>query len=162
MRYFFLQIKNQLIQEMSCVLVFSPKCNHCNDLIAYLDKHPQFNGMIKFHNINTQGMPASLKSHVKSVPTMLTKNGKVLTGKEIQNYLQSLLPNKELSNYNFSSGGLGNFSSIDGEDDSEIGFDINNYGQSLQPAMTAKLEALISRDVKEAYSDADPSKQLKI
>ena len=81
---------------MSCVLVFSPKCNHCNDLIAYLDKHPQFNGMIKFHNINTQGMPASLKSHVKSVPTMLTKNGKVLTGREIQNYLQSLLPNKEL------------------------------------------------------------------
>ena len=147
---------------MSCVLVFSPKCNHCNDLIAYLDKHPQFNGMIKFHNIITQGIPASLKSYVKSVPTMLTKNGKVLTGKEIENYLQSLLPNKELSNYNFSGGGLGNFSSIDGDDISDIGFDINNYGQSLQPAMTSKLEALISRDVKEAYSDADPSKQLKI
>ena len=92
---------------------------------------------------------------------MFTKNGKVLVGKEIQNWLQSLLPNKEPVNHNFR-GGFGNFSSIDGEDDTEIGFEIDNYGQSLQPAMTPDLEARISKDVKEAYSDSDPSKQLKI
>ena len=131
---------------MSCVLVFSPKCNHCNDLLAYLKKHPQFEGLVKYHNVSTHGLPQSLQGHVKSVPTMLTKNGKILTGKEIQNWLQSLLPNKE----------------IDGEDDSEIGFDLDNYGQSLQPAMTPELEARISKDVKDAYSNADPSKQLKI
>ena len=146
---------------MSCVLVFSPKCNHCNDLLAYLKKHPQFEGLVKYHNVSTHGLPQSLQGHVKSVPTMLTKNGKILTGKEIQNWLQSLLPNKELVCHNFR-GGFGNFSSIDGEDDSEIGFDLDNYGQSLQPAMTPELEASISKDVKDAYSDADPSKQLKI
>ena len=146
---------------MSCVLIFSPKCNHCNDLITYLKKHPQFTNMVKYHNVSTQGIPASLKDHLKSVPTMLTKNGKVLVGKEIQNWLHSLLPNKEPANHNFR-GGFGNFSSIDGEDEAEIGFDLENYGQSLQPAMTPELEARISKDVKEAYSDADPSKQLKI
>ena len=146
---------------MSCILVFSPKCSHCNDLIAYLKKHPHFTNLVKYHNINTQGIPQSMKQHIKSVPTMFTKNGKVLVGKEIQNWLNSLLPNKELTNHNFR-GGFGNFSSIDGEDDSEIGFDLDNYGQSLQPAMTPELEARISKDVKDAYSDADPSKQLKI
>ena len=146
---------------MSCVLVFSPKCNNCNDLLAYLKKHPQFEGLVKYHNVSTHGLPQSLQGHVKSVPTMLTKNGKILTGKEIQNWLQSLLTNKELVCHNFR-GGFGNFSSIDGEDDSEIGFDLDNYGQSLQPAMTPELEARISKDVKDAYSNADPSKQLKI
>jgi hypothetical protein len=92
---------------------------------------------------------------------MFTKNGKVLVGKEIQNWLNSLLPNKELTNHNLQ-GGFGNFSSIDGEDDTEIGFDLENYGQSLQPAMTPQLEARISQDVKDAYSDAEPSNQLKI
>jgi len=146
---------------MSCVLIFSPKCSHCNELITYLKKQPHFTNIVKYHNINTHGIPESMKNHIKSVPTMFTKNGKVLVGKEIQNWLQSLLPNKEPVNHNFR-GGFGNFSSIDGEDDPEIGFDLDNYGQSLQPAMTPELEARISKDVKEAYSDADPSKQLKI
>jgi hypothetical protein len=39
---------------------------------------------------------------------------------------------------------------LDGTDDDSI-FDLSNYGQSLQPAMTPELQAKISKSVAEAY-----------
>jgi hypothetical protein len=76
---------------------------------------------------------------------MLTKNGKILVGTEIKNWLDSLLPNKEITNWGF--GGGCSMSTLDGdENDSEI-FSLESYGQSLQPAMTRELEEKISRDV---------------
>lgn len=138
---------------MASVLIYSPKCNHSNDLIAYLNKHPEFKNVVKYHNVNTHGLPPALKDRVRSVPTLLTKTGKVLVGKEIQNWFQSLLPNKEITNLSFEGGFSSTFTSIDdGEDACDIGFDINNYGQSLQPAMTPDLERKITSDVTDSYS----------
>lgn len=76
---------------------------------------------------------------------MLTKNGKILVGNEIRNWLESLLPNKEVQHCGF--GGLCSMTTLDGnENDSDI-FTLDNYGQSLQPAMTRELEEKINRDV---------------
>ena len=137
------------------VLVFSTKCSHCNDLVAYLKKHAEFNNLVSYHNINTHGIPPAFKDKIKSVPTLFTKTGKVLVGKEVKNWFESLLPNREISNCIIGGRG-GGFCSLDDEDDNDVGFDINNYGQSLQPAMTPQLEARITRDVKAAYSETDP------
>lgn len=133
------------------LLLYSPKCSHSNDLIDYLNRHPQFKNVVKFHNITTHGIPQQFKSRIKSVPTLLTTNGKLLVGKEIKNWFDSLLPNKEITNIEL--GGSCRFSSLDdGDDDYSMGFEIDKYGISLQPAMTPELEARITRDVKDAFT----------
>jgi|TARA_R110000803_G_scaffold60047_1_gene119111 hypothetical protein len=41
---------------------------------------------------------------------------------------------------------------LDGESSNEI-FGLDEYGRSLQPAMTPELEAKINRSVSDAYTD---------
>ena len=41
---------------------------------------------------------------------------------------------------------------LDGESSTEL-FGLDQYGRSLQPAMTPELEAKISRSVSDAYTD---------
>jgi len=116
-------------------------------------KQPQLKQMVHYHNVNTQGIPPAYRNKINRVPTMLTKNGKVLVGTEIKNWLDSLLPNKEVSNWGFS--GSCSMTTLEGgEGDNDI-FTLDNYGQSLQPAMTQELEEKINRDVSKgvAYSD---------
>jgi hypothetical protein len=84
---------------------------------------------------------------------MLTKNGKILVGGEIRNWLDSLLPKKEIDHGGF--GGGCSMSSLDGNEKDANMFYLDSYGQSLQPAMTKELEEKISRDVSKgmAYTD---------
>jgi len=84
---------------------------------------------------------------------MLTKNGKILVGSEIRNWLESLLPSKEVSNWGF--GGGCSMTTLDDEDNDTELFSLDGYGQSLQPAMTRELEEKINRDVSKgvAYNE---------
>jgi len=135
------------------LLVYSPRCKHSMEIIEYIAKQPQLKQMVHYHNVNTQGIPPAYRNKINRVPTMLTKNGKVLVGTEIKNWLDSLLPNKEVSNWGFS--GSCSMTTLEGgEGDNDI-FTLDNYGQSLQPAMTQELEEKINRDVSKgvAYSD---------
>ena len=71
-------------------------------------------------------------------------------GREIHNWLQSLLPVQELETCGF--GGITS-TTLDGESSKDM-FALDSYGQSLQPAMTSELEAKISRKVEDsAYTD---------
>jgi hypothetical protein len=83
---------------------------------------------------------------------MLTKNGKLLVGKEIKNWLTSLLPSNDLSHHEFGAFGS-SMSSIDGKDSDDAVFNLDSYGVSLQPAMTKELEERINRSVSEAYNN---------
>ena len=80
------------------LLIYSPRCKFSMEVIEYIKKHHQLKQLVHYHNINTQGIPASYKSKITRVPTMLTQNGKILVGNEIRNWLDSLLPTKEISN----------------------------------------------------------------
>ena len=44
--------------------------------------------MVKFHNINTQGIPQKYAGSITRVPTLLTQNGKILVGNEIKAWLE--------------------------------------------------------------------------
>lgn len=134
------------------LLVYSSNCPHSLDIVEYINNNQQLKQLVKFHNINTHGIPYNYRSSITRVPTMLTKNGKLLVGKEIKNWLTSLLPNNELSHYEFGAFG-GGMSSIDGKDGDDGMFNLNNYGVSLQPAMTKDLEDKINRSVNEAYNN---------
>lgn len=123
------------------------------EVIDYVNKHPQLQQLVHYHNINTQGIPPVYRNKISRVPTMLTKNGKILVGNEIKNWLDSLLPNKEVTNCGF--GGGCSMTTLDGEDNEADMFSLDNYGQSLQPAMSRELEEKINRDVSKgvAYSE---------
>ena len=134
---------------MAALLVFSQKCNHSLEILNFLEATPQLKQMVQLHDVNRLGVPAQYAKQISRVPTMLTKNGKILVGKEIKSWLESLLPNTfgncdvKLCK-NFGSG----LASFDGSDDTDDNiFSLDNYGQSLQPAMTAELQQKINKPV---------------
>ena len=135
------------------LLIYSPRCKHSMEVIEYINQHKQLKQIVHYHNINTQGIPPAYRNKISRVPTMLTKNGKILVGNEIKNWLDSLLPTEELSNWGFSGGC--SMTTLDGDDNDTSVFSLDNYGQSLQPAMTRELEEKINRDVRKgtAYSE---------
>ena len=135
------------------LLIYSPRCKHSMEVIEYINQHKQLKQLVHYHNINTQGIPPASRNKITRVPTMLTKNGKVLVGNEIKNWLDSLLPNKEVSNWGF--GGACSMTTLEGEENDTDMFSLESYGQSLQPAMTRELEEKINRDVSKgvAYSE---------
>jgi len=131
------------------LLIYSPKCSHSLDLIDYIKRQPQLAQLVNYHNVNTQGIPSQYAHQITRVPTMLTKNGKFLVGNEIKNWLESLLPNNEIETCGF--GGC-SMTTLDGESNSDI-FGLDDYGRTLQPAMTPELEEKINRDVKATYGN---------
>ncbi len=130
------------------LLIYSPQCSHSIDVINFINKHEELKHIVSYHNINKLGIPPQFKNKISRVPTMLTKNGKFLVGNEIRNWLQSLLPVKELDLVGFGSC---NMTTLDGEGMDEI-FELDSYGMSLQPAMTPELEEKINRSVSDAYN----------
>ena len=85
---------------------------------------------------------------------MLTKNGKILVGNEIKNWLDSLLPKKEVEHSGIGAFGC-SMSSLDDSDTGTDMFRLDDYGKSLQPAMTKELEEKINREVSKgvAYTE---------
>ena len=127
------------------LLIYSPRCKHSMEVIEYINQHQQLKQLVHYHNINTQGIPPAYRNKISRVPTMLTKNGKVLVGNEIKNWLDSLLPNKEVCNWGFS--GACSMTTLDSDENDTDIFSLESYGQALQPAMTRELEQKINRDV---------------
>lgn len=127
------------------LLIYSPRCKHSMEIIEYIQKHDQLKQLIHYHNINTQGIPPAFRNKITRVPTMLSKNGKIFVGNEIKNWLDSLLPNKEVTNWGF--GGSCSMTTLDSDENDSSIFSLDDYGTSLQPAMTRELEEKISRDV---------------
>jgi len=116
------------------------------DVIEYINHHQQLKQLVRYHNVNTQGIPPSYKNKINRVPTMLTQNGKILVGNEIKNWLDSLLPPKEVVHSPIGGFGCG-MTTLDGDAPTTEIFALNDYGRSLQPPMTKELEEKISRDV---------------
>jgi len=139
------------------LLIYSPRCKFSMEVIEYINQHHQLKQLVHYHNINTQGIPSSYKNKITRVPTMLTQNGKILVGNEIKNWLDSLLPAKEISHS--AIGGMGcSMSSLDGKGDNAHMFSLDDYGKSLQPPMTKELEEKISKNV----SKGEPYTELKM
>ena len=134
---------------MSALLVYSDKCAHCKEVISYISSNAQLAQIVRYHNVNTLGLPGQYQKQITRVPTLLTKNGKILVGKEIKQWLTSLLPVEFTS---CSLGGGFGSSNLDGNDEDGNIFSLDNYGQSLQPAITPELQARISQSVNEAYN----------
>jgi hypothetical protein len=145
---YFLKFFYDTTTDMS-LLLYSPKCKHSSDVIEYINSHAQLKQIVRYHNVNELGIPAKYRSKITHVPTMLTQNGKMLVGREITNWLESLLPVQELDTCGFSSFTM---TTLSGEPNSQL-FGLDDYGRSLQPAMTPELQQKISQSVSDAYTD---------
>jgi len=127
------------------LLIFSQRCSHSKSIIEYIQKHPQLRQIVHFHDVNVHGVPEQYRDRINRVPTMLTKNGKILIGNEIKNWLESLLPCEQVSHFEFGS--TCNMGGLDGEDVQENSFSLDAYGQALAPPITPDLEKKIKAPV---------------
>ena len=125
------------------ILIYSTRCKHCNDLLKFVQSNPTLGNMIRYHDVNKNGIPKQFTNKLTSVPTLVTTTGKVLTGLEVRQWLESLLPNT-VEHMTFGNIGMGNIDGTLGSDDI---FELDNYGQSLQPPMTQELEDKINKKV---------------
>jgi hypothetical protein len=135
---------------MAALLLYSHKCAHCKDLLEYIDTNEKLKSIIQLQNIHTNGIPEEYRKKISRMPTMLTKNNKILVGSEIKQWLESLLPS-DISNCPIGDG-CNIAYGIDGESTDDSFFNLDMYGQSLQPAMTKELELKINRNVGEAFN----------
>ncbi len=131
------------------LLIFSPQCNHSLDIIDYISKNETLKNIVSYHNINKLGIPPQFKNKITRVPTLLTKNGKLLVGNEIKNWLESILPVQDIEMCGF---GNCDMTSLEESENNKQMFGLDNYGMSLQPSMTPELEEKINRSVSDAYN----------
>lgn len=132
------------------LLIYSPKCSHSLEVIKFIEANPQLRQLVRYHNVSELGIPEQYRQKITRVPTMLTKNSKLLVGNEIKAWLESLLPSKNgVQHLNIS--GNCSLSNLDGDDDNGM-FAIEDYGQSLQPALTAEIQERIKMNVSDAYN----------
>ena len=138
---------------MSALLIHSNRCKHCNDVIKFIQQNPTLGSMLKYHDVNSKGIPPQFKNKITNVPTLITTSGKFCVGKEVRSWLESLLPNKVETMDLYSNVGMGIIDVPDGTTASF--FELDSYGKSLQPALTPELEARISADVKSSYQQIE-------
>ena len=124
------------------LLVYSDKCKWSAETIQFIKSQPSLIEIVRFHNINTNGVPSK---KITRVPTLVTNEGKMLVGAEVKNWLTSMIP------CDFDSwDGVGNLcSNLDGSENAGL-FDLEQYGASLAPTMTPDLEEKIAANVMEA------------
>jgi len=130
------------------LLFFSKKCEHCNNVIDFVRKNKPLHSVVSFHDVNIKGIPAQVKGKLSSVPTLVTKDGKMLVGKEILSWFGSILPSEFEG---VGGGGVGGASLDDPDGDDGGMFDLEDYGGDIGAQMTPELQAKISSSVSDAY-----------
>ncbi len=127
------------------LLIYSENCKYCSEIIDFIKSNSILLNMLRFHNINKQGVPSGLTR----VPALITPEGATVIGGDVKNYLDSLIP------VNIESSTLGTrltVTSLDGSMSDDM-FKLDMYGKSLAPPMTRELEEKISKNVQDAYQN---------
>lgn len=124
------------------LLVYSDKCKWSAEIMTFIKTQPALIEIVRFHNINTQGVPSK---KITRVPTLVTNEGNMLVGQEVKTWLTSMIPN-DFDSWD-SSGNL--CSNLDGSENACL-FDLDRYGEPLQPIMTPELEEKIAMNVTDA------------
>ena len=127
------------------LLVYSENCKYCSDIISYIRSQTALLSLVRFHNVNKQGIPNGLTR----VPALITPDGATIIGADVKNYLESLLPTT-IESTNINSRVV--VSSLDGTS-SDNYFRFDSHGASLAPPLTKDLEDKIGRNVQDAYQN---------
>jgi hypothetical protein len=128
------------------LLVYSDKCKWSADIIQFIKTQPALLEIVRFHNITTHGVPSK---KITKVPTLVTNEGVMKVGGEVKTWLTSMIPS-EFESWNSAPSFTSN---LDGTDAPGL-FDLDRYGESLQPTLTPELEERIAMSVTDAYQKA--------
>jgi hypothetical protein len=126
------------------LLVFSDKCPWSQETISYIKTQPALVEIVRFWNVSTQGVPSK---QITRVPTLVTNDGKLHVGKEVRVWLESMVPCE------FESWCDDRMcSNLDGTENPTL-FELDRYGESLQPRLTPEIEARIATSVQDAFQN---------
>ena len=125
------------------LLVYSDKCKFSQEIIGFIKTQPALIEIVRFHNVTTSGVPSK---KITRVPTLVTNEGQMCVGAEVKAWLVSMVPT-EFESWDCGSGLCQN---LDGSDAPGL-FDLDKYGESLQPILNPELEARITMSVTDAY-----------
>jgi hypothetical protein len=129
------------------LLVFSDKCKFSHEIINYIRSQPALINIVRFHNVATHGVPSK---QITRTPTLVTNEGKLHVGREVKNWLESMVP-VEFVSWDTTPDFCSN---LDGSECRADMFELDKYGESLQPELTPELEQKISRSVNDALAEA--------
>lgn len=116
-------------------------CKFSHSIINFIKSQPSLLSIVRFHNVNTLGIP---HKKITRVPTLITNDGKICVGTEVKAWLESMIPNDFEGWDNGSS-----CSNLDGSCNSSM-FEIERFGESMQPILTEEMEARISMSISDA------------
>lgn len=125
------------------LLVYSDKCKYSQEIIVFIKTQPALLEIMRFHNVTTDGVPSK---KITRVPTLVTNEGKMCVGAEVKAWLISMIPT-DFESWDCSNSLCTN---LDGTENPGL-FDLDRYGESLQPMLTPELEAKIAMSVNDAY-----------
>jgi hypothetical protein len=124
------------------LLVYSDRCKWSGEIIEFIRSQPALIEIVRFHNVNTAGVPSK---KITRVPTLVTNEGKMCVGAEVKAWLVSMIPCEFES---WDSGAA--CANLDGSQHSNM-FELELFGESLQPVITKELEEKISMSVTDAF-----------
>lgn len=125
------------------LLVYSDKCKYSQEIIAFIKTQPALIEIVRFHNVTTSGVPSK---KITRVPTLVTNEGNMCVGAEVKAWLVSMIPT-DFESWDCSGSMCTN---LDGSESVDL-FELDKYGESLQPVLTPELEAKIAMNVQDAY-----------
>lgn len=127
------------------LLVYSDRCTYCQEIITFIQSTPSLKPLVKYHNINKNGIPSG---QIKRVPSLITKENNILVGGEVKNWLTSMIP-CDFTHYDGVGIGMAN---LDNTDPDNM-FSLDNYGMSLKPEVSKDIQDRIDANVSEVYSN---------
>lgn len=140
---------------MAALLLYSMRCQHSVNVLNIIQKNKSLQPIIRLHDVNRQGVPQQLLGRIDCVPALITKDGNIMTGKEVKNWISSMIPDSdEIGSIGFGGMAAGIQSLENPEENDEEFFDLDSYGTSLAPPMTPELQRKIDMNVSEAYNQA--------
>ena len=118
------------------------------NVIDFIKENKPLHNIVTFHDVNVRGIPPNLQNKITSVPVLITKDGGLLSGKEIIPWFQNLLP----SEFTGIGGGVSS-QDLDGNDEIGDFFALEDYSKDLAAPMTKDLQNKIDMKVNDAYTD---------
>jgi hypothetical protein len=117
------------------------------NVIDFIKENKPLHNLVTFHDVNVKGIPPKLHNKITTVPVLVTKDGGILTGKDIIPWFQNLLP----SEFTGMGGGM-NSQNLDGNDEVGDFFALDDYSKELAPPMTKDIQNKIDMKVNDAYT----------
>ncbi len=118
------------------------------NVIDFIKENKPLHNLVTFHDVNVKGIPPKLNNKITSVPVLITKDGGILSGKDIIPWFQNLLPTE----FTGMGGGMSS-QNLDGNDEIGDFFALDDYSKELAPPMTKDLQSRIDMKVNDAYTN---------